>query len=357
MAELSGDQRRVRDIARSFTEVPTRDSLLTRWKQGLQERFGIGSFITRADVKGGVGDRLVVKLGRVTLNDRLPEGVEFRGYRHVEKDGDKDGYSSTSLHFYDPVRRHIGLTVECAPTAHFKLPINRTPLAGLVILHEMGHAWDDAENPDNRVLQIQNSLPTEVLESIDDDSIRAWYSKAQADARVFGNRPESAEWLRRSVENSLKGQATKVAHDLMFSKQAGMARLVTYAQFVDIADEVAQKIIDRVLARSYSLSSAEDLAYAIRTARDIAKVEQDKFFRKFVKDKEITAWEWAEEEKGRLKKLDSRINLWDGNESALVLLKAYFVLHHPEVKFKDLPEGELKRLLEAITDLNKVFEW
>lgn len=356
VTELTGDQKKVRDIAISLREASRRDPFLSRWKQGLQERFGIGRYITHADIKGGVGNSLTIKLGNVVLNDHLPEGVEFRGYRHVEKDDDRDGYTSKQFHFYDPVRRHIGLTVECDPSAHFQLPIQKTPMAGLIILHEAGHVWDDVQNPGNRVLHIQNAFPTAVLESMDENSIRDWYSKAQEEAEMYGGRPDS-ELFRKLVEHSLKSQASKVANDLMFNKKDGIARLVPYSQFASITEEVAKKITETILTDRFALSSAEGLAYRVRGVRQIAQLEEEKFFRGFVKEKEEKAWEWAEEERAHLKILDPRISLWDGNENALVLLKTYFVLHHPEVRFRDLPEGELKKLLEDISDVKKVYQW
>ena len=48
----------------------------------------------------------------------------------------------------------------------------------------------------------------------------------------------------------------------------------------------------------------------------------------------------AEEITKGLKKRDPKISLWDGDEKSLRLLKAFMILHHADVKFEDIPDGE-----------------
>lgn len=353
MTELTGEQAKVYRLAKAFEEPPVKDPVLRYIAQGLKERFSIGRYITRPDIRGGVGDSLVIKLGKVVLNDHLPPGVEYRGYRHVKEDDGTD-YSSTSLHFYHMVRRHIGLVVECEPGAPYKLPIRATPVAGLIILHETGHSWDDYLHPQNRVLRIQNSLPSAILGKVTDGDAKEWYLRAQAGERSL-NGHSNPELIRLLLQESLVAQARRVARDLTYNEN-GIASLVSPAQFTELTEEIGQKVAQEVLANYDSSRSYEGFMQAVETVRTLNKLAKEKFLRKYIQGQEVRAWDWLEEIEKRLKQIDPRISLWDGNEKSLLLLKAYFILHHPEVKLRDFPEGEVKRLLQGIADIDKIYE-
>lgn len=353
MAELTSEQRKVSQIIDSFSEPPRTPHALARLSQGLKERFGVGKYMTRPDIRGGVGDTLDVKIGRVALNEFLPPGVQFKGYRHVEREQGEStqGYASTHWHFYDPATKDIGLAVECEPNASFKLDIRSMPTAGLVLAHEMGHAWDDHDNPQDRAIFVRNTLPVQILHDVKDEQIRQWYQQARSDATKRGRL--DSDLLKRLVETDIRGQARRTALEARL-KGSHISRLVSPSQFDEITEEIGKAVAEQVLVRGAPLDQ-QDLAGSVERVRQTSGYLQKQFLRKRELDSEVRAWLKAEAITKSLKKRDPKISLWDGDEKSLRLLKAFMILHHAEVKFEDIPDGEIKELLRGITSIAKIY--
>lgn len=354
MAETTPEQHRVSRIINSFTEPPVSRPRLIRLAQGLKEKFGVGKYMTHPDVRGGVGDLLDIRMGKAPLNDFLPPGVQFRGYRHVGREQGENRYShnSTHWHFYSPAERQIGLAVECEPNASFKLPIKSTPIAGLVLVHEMGHAWEDHDNPQDRAIWVKNNLPVVILQSVKDEQIGQWYQQARSYATYKGRLDQ--DLFRRLIETDIVGQARRISLETR-SKGGDLSRLVSPTQFDEITEEIGRAIAQQVLNRGLVLDQ-QGLTRSVESVRQTSNYLTKQFLRRHELESEARAWLTAEQITKALKKRDPKINLWDGNEKTLQLLKVFLILHHTNVKFEDIPEGEMKELLRGITSIAKIYD-
>lgn len=130
-------------VAKEILETPLsfKEKVELFWND-TKERFGVGKFVHRAEVVGGVGDVLHVEINGVDLGKYLPEGVVFRGNRFSSEF--KDDYTVPfPSPFYDPYSREVCIIVAKDAGVSGKVT-DEIKYSGLVVLHEVGHSIDDS---------------------------------------------------------------------------------------------------------------------------------------------------------------------------------------------------------------------
>lgn len=346
---LTAAQRKVTATVRPLFQPPEKGArgVILKLTDGLKERFGIANYVTQARVKGGLGDELKIYLGGIDLSSYLPPDVHFRGLRLVVENPPEEYFDTTANHHYNPADRQIGLIVEIAKgSTELQRPIQSTKHNGLIILHEMGHAWSDYHHPQDRVNAFTRQVSKSILNSVTEADVREWFTQAEADTRRLGKYADTtvkADSVRRSFRDFLRHEADKLN-----DKQDSVRGLVTPGVGWDLTEQIIRELDDYLASQLSGSSSWYDVRRLIQNAAGRERVNHDEYRKKYVREAEYRAWNWEEEAAARLKRDNPRIRLWDGDKEELILLLSYFVLHHPELSLEDIKDERIRRQLRGI---------
>jgi hypothetical protein len=348
---LNPAQRRVKAVVDSFREEPNAEPMIRKIAQGFQERFGLGKYVTHAYVSGEVGEVLDVHLGGIDLSKRLPQGSKFRGFRGVAQEAEgHNPYDDANYHHYNKKTKECGLVVETAPDAQFKLTIGQTRINGLIILHEMGHAWSDHEYPDERKQVFSFWLSDVMFEKLNSDLVKTWYEEARNYANRFPG-IASSDLIKDLFINNVRSYFNKEIME-SFSKDE-MYGWVSVEDRRILTEQAIKNTVDYLTNRYKSTDDWYTAYLYLEVEKGQRRKQYTEYRRKYVKMEETRAWDWAEAEAKRLQKVNPKIRLWDGNDEELRLLKAFFILHHPELNLDDIDDPVLRKQLSPISDEDK----